>query len=506
MRARYRRPLFAVLVLVVLGGIYAGAEAGHPGTAAGRSSASAASAPIASAVRVCAAPGSSGVTAASVALAAVPGAASTGKAVVTRLTPAGSASAGPVVATVSHPGVLAVAPVKTAAPLPKSLQAGQPGSSRGVTTQAGRGGVVVSATGAMAQGLEVEQTGPGGLVTAQCGSPSNSFWFAGPGQATAADIELYLMNTGSQAADAEVSFLTDVTKGAPLLGNSDNGITVPPHSMVVQSLGKLLLSSRYVALNVSTSVGQVVAAVRESSGASHGGAWLPATATPTRALVIPGMPASSGPRELYIAVPGSAAAQVKITAVTSRGSYQPTGGTGLDLLGDSINEVPLPSLEGVPGALKISSNVPVTASMVVPGGPAGTSGVVAAAAGPVQSQGVVADNPANSGGSVELVISAPGSAATVRITEATGSVPASGQAGRMVHVKARSSVVLPIKPPSGGKSQFAVIVTPLPGSGPVYAARLISTSGTLRSILPVPTSPTSVQMAPVLNSLSNIAN
>jgi hypothetical protein len=401
--------------------------------------------------------------------------------------------------------LLQIIPVKTAAPLPKSLQTIQPGSSPGVTTKAARGGVVVSAAGAMAQGLEVEQTGPGGLVTAQCGSPNTSFWFAGPGQASAADMELYLMNTGSQAADAAVSFLTDITRGTPLLGNSDNGITVPPHSMVVQSLSKLVHSSRYVALNVTTSVGQVVAAVRESSSAGDDGAWLPATAAPARTLVIPGMPASSGSPQLYITVPGSPAAQVKITAVTSRGSYQPVGGTG-DLLGNSINLISLPSLVGVAGALKISSNVPVTASMLLPGGPAGTPGVLAAAAGPVQEQGVVADNPAKSAGSVQLVLSAPGPAATVRITEATSSVAASGQAGQTVSVKAHSSVLVPVKPPSRGGSLFAIVVTPAPGSGPVYAARLIATGRVVRSILPVPSSPTSVQMSPVLNSLSNIAN
>ena len=90
----------------------------------------------------------------------------------------------------------------------------------------------------MAQGLEVEQTSTRGVVTAQCGAPGTSFWFVGPGQASAGTIELYLMNTGSQPADAQVSVLTDVTKGPPVLGNADNGITVPPHGMVVQSLGQ----------------------------------------------------------------------------------------------------------------------------------------------------------------------------------------------------------------------------------------------------------------------------
>jgi Family of unknown function (DUF5719) len=506
MPPRYRRPLFAVLVLVVLGGIYAVAGVGHPGAAVRPAgTARPVSVPVDSAVRVCPAPGSTGVTASSVVLAAVPGTATAGKAVITRLTPQGSAGPGPLVGTVTKPGLLQFASVSTAAPLPKNLRAAQPGSSSAVTTQAGRGGVVVTATGAMAQGLEVEQAAPGGIATAQCEAPGTSFWFVGPSQATASNIELYLMNTGSQAADASVSALTDFTKGGPVLANADNGITVPPHSMVEQSLAKLLNSSKIMSLNVSTSVGQVVAAVRESSSANDAGGWLPETQPPSRTLVIPGMPASSGSRDLYVAVPGNAAATVKITAVSTRGSYLPTGGTGIELLGGSINEIPLSSLGGVPGAIKISSDVPITAGMLMPGGPAGAAGVLAAAAAPVAGQAVLADNPAHSAGSAQIVLSAPGKAATVRITEATASTPASGQAGTTVHVNAGSSVVVPVKLPAGSKAtEFTVVVTPEAGSGPVYAARLASAGGKLRSILPFASSPTAVQLPAVQDSLLNI--
>jgi hypothetical protein len=502
-RPWFRRPFFAVLVLLALGGIYAAAGVSHRGTAVGSRPARPTSLPVTSAVRACAAPGSAGVTTGSVALAAVPGTATTGRAVLTRLTPGGGTAAGPVVATVSRPGLLQLTQVKTAPPLSKSLLAGLPGSSSAVTTIAGRGGVVVSATGAMAQGLQVEQTGPGGLVTAECGSPGTSFWFAGPGEAAASNFEIYLLNTGNQAADAAVFALTDVTKGAPLLGNADNGIPVPPHSMVVQSLAKLLQSSKVMALNVTSTGGQVVAALRESSSTADDGAWLPVTGAPANTLVIPGMPASSGTRQLYIAVPGEATAQVKITAVTSRGSYQPTGGSGIDLLGGTVVAIPLPSLGGVAGAIKISSSVPVTASMLMPGGPPGTPGAVAAAAGPIQQQGVLAASPVRSAGSTQLVLSAPAAAATVRITEGTSNVPASGQAGTMVHISAGSSVVVPVKAPAGSKaSQVTLVVTPLAGSGPVYAARLISTGGVVRSILPVPSSLTSVQLTPVQPALA----
>jgi Family of unknown function (DUF5719) len=503
-RLRYGRLIFAVVVVLALGAIYAAAGARHPAAAVGQL-ARPARAPVSMATRVCPAPGSPGPTAASVAIAAVPASSAGGAAVVSALTPGGSSSAGSPLATADKTGVLQVAGIKTAPPLSAAQKTGEPGSSPSVTTQAGRGGVEVEATGAMAQGLEVEQTSPSGLVTAQCSAPGTDFWFVGPGQASAGTIELYLMNAGSAPADAQVSVLTDVTKGPPVLGNADNGITVPPHGIVVQSLSRLLLSSKIIALNVTTSVGQVVAAVRESRSAHHGGIWLPATQGPARHLVIPGIP-SAGTRELYIAVPGSAAGELKLVAVTPKGSYQPTGGTDIPLLGNSAGVTALPSLSGVPGAISISSSVPVVAAMLVSGGPPGTAGALAASSGPVLEQGVVADNPARSARSTKLVLSAPGKAASVRITTATSAVSAVGQAGTVVQIKAGSSVVIAVAPPKGSKAtQFALIVTPLSGSGPVYAGRLISTGRTVQSVLPVPSSLTWIPLPAVQNSLSAIA-
>ncbi|MGO8961452.1 MAG: DUF5719 family protein [Streptosporangiaceae bacterium] len=501
-RARYARLLFAALVVLALGGIYLAAGSGHVAAAAPAKAARSRSVPVAGALRVCPAPGSAGVTTASVALTAVPGSATSGAATISRLTPGGSGSSGQVVATVTKPGLLHISAVKTAAPLTKAQQVGDPGSSPGVTTKNARGGVLISATGAMAQGLEVEQTGPAGLVTAQCGAPGTSFWFVGPGQSSTANIDLYLMNTDSQPADAQVSMLTDVNKGAPLLGNADNGITVPPHSMIVQSLSTLLRSSKVIALNVSTSVGRVVAAVRESRSGKDDGSWLPPTGAPARTLVIPGLPRDSGPHDLFIAVPGEATAQVKLTAVTTRGSYQPTGGTGIALLGGSAVEIPLSSLSSVSGSLKVSANVPVTAALMIPGGPAGSPGALAASASPLFEQGVLADNPARSAGQTEVILSAPGKAATVRITEATVTAAASPP-GTVVTIKAGASVLVRVGAPAGAKvSAFTVVVAPLSGSGPVYASRVSTVGRVVRSVLPVSSAPTAVQLLPVQESLS----
>jgi hypothetical protein len=501
-RIRGGRLLFAAFVVLALAAIYGVAGLRHPVPAAGYAAGEAIRAPVTSAIRACAAPGSAGLAAGSLVTAAVPGSAPAGRAVVTRLVAGGSETLGPVAASVSAPDVSQITAVKTAPVLPKSLQASQPGSSSQVSTQTGRGGVEVNATGAMAQGLAVEQAGPGGITTAQCGSPGTSFWFVGPGQSSAADIELYLMNTDGQAADAQLTAVTDATKGAPLLGNVDNGITVPPHSMVTQSLGNLLQSSKIAALNVTTSVGRVVAAVRVSKSGSDEGGWLPQAAAPATSQVIPGLPSTSGSRELYIAVPGNAAAAVKVTAVTARGSYQPTGGTGIELLGDTADEISLPSIGGVASAVEISSSVPVVAAMEVPGGPVGMPGAMAPSAGPVQEQGVLVASPVGSAGSTDLVLSAPAQAASARVVVSAVGVPVTGQSGILVQVKAGNTVVVPIKAPHGHRTtQVMIVVSPLAGSGPLYAARVITSGGVIQSIMPVPSSLTWVSEPAVHSSL-----
>jgi hypothetical protein len=501
---RYRRLVFSVVVVLVLAGIYGMARTHHPASRAARPG-PASRVDVTSAVRVCPAPGSAGPTASALAVAAVPGSAKTGSAVVTPLLPAGSASVGPALATLTQPGVLQASAVPVALGLTAAEQAGQAGSSPSIRTVAGRGGVQVSATGALAQGLEVEQTGPDGLVTAQCGAPGTSFWFAGPGQKFAATIELYLTNTGSEPADAQVQVLTDAVNGPPVLGNADNGITVPPHGMVVQSLGDLLRGSSVMAINVSTTVGQVTAAVRETNSAGQDGSWLPTLQAPSQHVVIPGLPAESRGVDLYVAVPGTGAAQIKITAVTQRGSYQPTGGTGIDLLGGSVSDLPLPSLAGVAGALSVTSNVPVVAAMIVPGGHAGSAGAMAASGSPVLEQGVLAANPAGPAGLTQLVLSAPGKAASVRIATATATTPASAATGQIVQIPANSSVVVPVVPPAGSKaSQFMLVVTPLARSGLVYGGNVISANGSVESIMPVPSSLTWIPLPAVSESLATV--
>lgn len=501
MRGRLRSRVWpALLVVLALAAVYGAAGLRHPAAAAARATPRSARAAVVSALRACPAPGAADVTAGSVALASAPGSSVHGKAVISRLSPAGSSAAGPAIQTAAAPGELDLLPVAAAPAVPKALAAGQAGSSTAVRTVAARGGVLIQATGALAQGLEAEQTGPGGLVTARCEGPGTDFWFVGPGQKAAAQIELSLINPDNQAADAQVSALTDDN---PLV-SSDTGIAVPPHGMVVQSLSTLLSSSEVMALHVSTSIGRVVAAVHVTRSPSDPGSWLPVAQQPARNLVIPGVPGVTGSRVLYVAVPsGAGSAQLKVTAVTARGSYQPTGGSGIDLASGSAWAVQLPSLSGVAAAIRISASVPVTAAMAVSGGAAGAPAALTTAAAPIQEQGVIADNPAGAAGSAEIVLSAPWAAAAARITAASAAIPFAGEPVTIVHVAAGHTAVVPLHAPPGDKAgDFALIITPLPGSGLLYAGRVLMARATVQSILPVTSSLTWIPLPAVRESLS----
>jgi Family of unknown function (DUF5719) len=476
------------------------------------------SAPVTTALRACPAPGLAGAPGSQVALIAGQGATGAGRAVVTRI----GASTGAPLASITQPGALTVTGVravqvathgktahgKTAhnkTPSPASTPSPAP-TSQPVATVPAAGGVVIQASGAMARGLEAEQVLPGGKVSARCGGPGTDFWFVGPGAFLVPHIQLFLMNVGSQPADVDVEAYTDA---GPLQGSTDTGVAVAPHAMVTQSLDKMLHGTRMIALNVRTSVGQIVAAVEETKGAAHSGAgaWLPEAGTPATRVVVPGMPPTAGTRQLFVTVPGTQDAHITLSAVTSKGSYHPTGGGGLDIPGGSVAELSLSSLSAIYGALEVSSNVPVTASLLVPGGQKGTPGAFTGATPALQEQGVVAANESGGGAVSSLVLSAPWRAARVRVTEiGAGSSQGSAAPGKVILVQAHHSLLQQLAAPAGTRrgSPFAVIVTPLPGSGPLYAGRVLMGSGrggALQSVLPVSSALTVVPLPSVRDGL-----
>lgn len=355
------------------------------------------------------------------------------------------------------------------------------------------GATQLSATGSLAAGFEAEQSNSFGMGTVACTHAGSDAWFVGTGQgAGASSIWLYLTNQGDIPTSVELTTLTD----AGPQSSPDDDLTVAPHSYTSVNLASVASGSQVLAVHVQTTSGQVAANVWES------GSWLPAAQAPATRLVIPGLTASGGAARLLVAVPGSKDARVTVTALTTQGQSQPLGRAPVDATAASASGFALSSLGASASALVLTSTVPIVAGAEVPG--SGT-GEFTAATAPVTEQGVVAGNPSGGGNSVALVLSAPSAGARVAISVIPGKSnvaerPARSPALTRSLLAGRTSQVT-VSPPKGVSGPFAVAVTPLPGSGPVYAARaVLSGSGTLLSLLPVPSAETSVQLPPAVDS------
>ena len=143
---------------------------------------------------------------------------------------------------------------------------------------------------------------------------------------------------------------------------------------------------------------------------------------------------------------------MKVLAITPQGQYRPFGSQPVDLPGQSASSMTLTPLGGTAAAVAITANVPVTATVLVPG------------------------------------------------TGVTGS--------QVVSVRAGRTLVAPVTAPRGARrgSAFAVVIKPLAGSGPLYAAR-VETQGqdTIVSILPATSALTTISLPPVRDSYDAIS-
>jgi hypothetical protein len=270
----------------------------------------------------------------------------------------------------------------------------------------------------------------------------------------------------------------------------------------VQTMDKMVRGAKAIAFHVTTSTGRVVAAVRVTNSTTREGTWMSPTETPATTQVLTGMPASPGARELYVTVPGGTAAQVKVTVVTQRGSYQPTGGSE-PLLGHQTTGLSIPSLSNLTGSIEVTANVPIAAMLAMPGGPSGAPGSFIVGSDPIVGQGVVAANTSGKVGTSELVLSAPGAAASVSVALAAPGAALTGLNGQVVNIKAKSAVQVKLTLPKHAPKDplIAIVVTPLSGSGPVYAARVAVIRDSVQTVLPVVTSPSVIELGQVHESL-----
>lgn len=264
-----------------------------------------------------------------------------------------------------------------------------------------------------------------GLTMMSCDRPTASQWFAGVRSSASATAEVVLLNADGEDATADIAvFGTEGRVTAP----GSRGIIVPAHSRRVVPLGPLFTAEQAVSLHVSTSAGRVAAAVRQrlsSADQASGSDWLPPTADPATVVVIPGLPAGKGARDLVVVNPGERTASVALQVLGANGQTAVPGFETLDLPPGTSRVIPLGSaLAEAPVGLRLASEQKVTAAVLSDNGAAagavdfGTQIATTALTAP----GVLALSPGSrvspvlhlSNGRVEPV------SARVRVTDAGG--------------------------------------------------------------------------------------
>ena len=107
--------------------------------------------------------------------------------------------------------------------------------------------------------------------------------------------------------------------------------------------------------------------------------------------MIPGLTVASSAARLFVVVPGSTDAQLKVVAYTPAGAVAQFPGSPVDASAGAATPLALNSLGASAAGLKLTSNVPIVAGVLVPGTGIGS---FTTAVPPITEQGVVAGNPA----------------------------------------------------------------------------------------------------------------
>ncbi|MET9392826.1 DUF5719 family protein [Streptomyces sp. NPDC006624] len=339
--------------------------------------------------------------------------------------------------------------------------------------------LVGTADGRFAPGWTVQETtevaaGTGrGLQGLTCTPPDTDFWF--PGASTAADRTDYvhLTNPDDSAAVVDIELYG---KDGALKSAVGEDITVQPHSSEPVLLSTLLDEEQTnLTVRVNVRSGRVGAAVQALDD-KIGGDWLAASADPSGSLVLPGIPKDATSVRLIAFAPGDTDADLKVRLASPTGLITPAGNETLHVKGGMTAAVDLGDVtRGEPGSLVLTPtdrSVPVVAALrVVRGKGEQQETAFIPATRPVGTRATSVDNSAK--GST-LSLTAPGRAATVKVTASAGSEGGT-PVSKTYTIKAGTTQDIEPPVPAGLKGTYALTVEPVSG-GPVHGARTLTAS------------------------------
>jgi hypothetical protein len=376
--------------------------------------------------------------------------------------------------------------------------------------------LIAKAVGAVAPGFTASQTiRTGGdastrsLSGTPCPQAGTEFWFAGTGSnGKSRTAWLYLINPENAKTRVDVELYGD---DGPVEGSGLDAIVLKPGQTWSRPLQVVTgQPHERLVVHVVARVGRVAAALYDNahSGLQPRGAdWIPTVAAASSRLIVPAVPGGTGERTLYLFVPGEDGALAKVKLVGKNGTFSPAPDKKADALdtialeGNQLKQVSLTDAAGEePFGVLVEADRPLIAALRVGTGDNPPEIAYLAATPPLGGPSVVADARNADGATSKLVLTAPGETAKVSVVALVkGEEP---REVRDVEIKAGSSREVSL---SQIKGAFAIMITPQPGSGPVYASRVLSersSDGDLLTIEQFQPSHTTELVPDVVNDLS----
>lgn len=231
----------------------------------------------------------------------------------------------------------------------------------------GRRAVVVRATDDLAPALlgARDDEGP---ASAACVTPRPEQWFTGLGAAARHSSVLELVNPDSGPAVADISV---ISPRGPVDAPSLRGITVPGGSSLRVDLAREIPLRGELSAHVSVSRGRLGVFAADSFdqlGRGEAGVDWVAPQEPATDLLLLGLPAGGGSRELVLANDGDDEVRAVVRVVTKDSAFRPEGLQDVRIPPQSVSRVALSAILGkavTDGAvgLQVEATQPVTATL-----------------------------------------------------------------------------------------------------------------------------------------------
>jgi Family of unknown function (DUF5719) len=307
----------------------------------------------------------------------------------------------------SRTGLLTASTLKSKPSELKLTEPGKGGQLSGVTAP-----VVISADGSMASASSAVIVGDVlegpevGLKAAPCLTPGTSHWFSGLGATDADRTDLILSNPDDAQAQVDLRFYG---RSGRVAVPGSPGVVIRGHESRTVSLSSLVEAEGALSVAVQASQGRVTAVAKRMQTnqlKAAGVDWQIPSASPSTAVVIPAVPEDDGGRTLVVTNPSNTRAGVAVQILGFQGPYEPKGAASLDVPPESTATVDLGAgLAGEAGSVKLTSNVPVTGSVISTSrrGGAGIDLAVQSAAVPLIGNAVSALATSNLADSVLIV-------------------------------------------------------------------------------------------------------